>query len=127
MSKLERKFSILVIGFCIVIFSAIYYLGLISQTVITWYITVSLITFIIYGWDKFKAKRNGWRVPEKHLHLLSLVGGWFGALLAQHWLKHKSSKVSFRRLFWLTLLCNLSGLIWLHSTYADSLISVFRL
>ncbi|WP_372836020.1 DUF1294 domain-containing protein [Pontibacterium sp.] len=79
------------------------------------YLALSLLTFGVYAIDKSKAKRGGWRIPEKTLHLLSLVGGWPGALLAQQLLRHKSSKTSFRIVFWLTLCINLGAIGWMMS------------
>lgn len=62
---------------------------------------VSLATFFVYGWDKRQAVRNAQRVPEKTLHLLAVLGGWPGALLAQHFFRHKNRKASFQMVFWL--------------------------
>jgi uncharacterized membrane protein YsdA (DUF1294 family) len=42
-----------------------------------------------------------------------LLGGWPGAALGQYVFKHKSSKPSFRRLYWLTVLLNVAALGWL--------------
>jgi len=41
------------------------------------------------------------------LHLLSLAGGWPGALLAQQLLRHKSAKAEFRQVFWATVVINI--------------------
>jgi uncharacterized membrane protein YsdA (DUF1294 family) len=67
-------------------------------------VAMSLITLSVYAWDKRKAKTRGWRVPEKRLHLLALLGGWPGALVGRRLLRHKSVKTKFRVIFWLTVL-----------------------
>ncbi len=75
---------------------------------------MSLVTYGVYALDQSAARRRRHRVPERTLHLLALFGGWPGASLAQHLLRHKSSKSSFLRLFWLTVLLNcalLAGLL----------------
>lgn len=66
-------------------------------------VLMSVITLGFYVWDKRQSKRSGWRVPEKRLHVLSLLGGWPGALIGQHWLRHKSIKTKFRAVLWLTV------------------------
>lgn len=86
------------------------------------YLVLSLLTFVVYAIDKSKAKRGVWRIPEKTLHLLSLVGGWPGALLAQQLLRHKSSKTSFRIVFWLTLCLNLAVTGWLFSATGNEFV-----
>jgi uncharacterized membrane protein YsdA (DUF1294 family) len=70
------------------------------------YAAMSVLTAIAYGWDKLCAKRGWSRVPEMRLHLLSLFGGWPGALVAQQVFRHKSSKKSFRAVFFLTVVLN---------------------
>ena len=75
---------------------------------------VSLLTFGAYGWDKRQAVKQGRRVPEARLHLLSLLGGWPGAFVAQHYFRHKNRKASFQVVFWLIGLAQASLLIaWL--------------
>ena len=71
------------------------------------------MAFTAYAKDKYAAKKGSRRIPEKTLHLLSLFGGWGGAWLAQIWLRHKSKKTEFRRIYWLTVLVNLLLLFYL--------------
>ncbi len=77
------------------------------------YLAVSGITFGIYALDKSAARRGSWRTRENTLHFLALSGGWPGALLAQHRLRHKSRKPAFRVWFWITASVNSMVLIWL--------------
>ncbi len=62
---------------------------------------LSVITFLVYFWDKRQARAAGQRGPEALLHLLELLGGWPGAWIAQRRLRHKSSKISYQFVFWL--------------------------
>lgn len=82
---------------------------------LTWlgygYAVLSFITMALYGRDKWAAKHQRWRTPERTLHLLALLGGWPGAMLGQKIFRHKTSKRSFQRLFMLSVLCNLLMLI----------------
>lgn len=80
------------------------------------YGVMSLVTFVVYGLDKWKAKRGAWRTAEKTLHILELCCGWPGAMLAHKWLRHKSYKPAFRRVFWCMVALNvllLAGVFWL--------------
>jgi uncharacterized membrane protein YsdA (DUF1294 family)/cold shock CspA family protein len=85
------------------------------------YAGVSLITFIAYGRDKSAAARGTWRTPESALHGLSLAGGWPGALLAQQFLRHKTTKAEFRAVFWGTVAVNVVAFVALCSPMSRSL------
>lgn len=76
--------------------------------VFVFYGFLSLITFCFYGVDKSAAKRGKQRVRESTLHLLSLFGGWFGALLGQKVFRHKTKKLRFLLVFWLTVVVNIA-------------------
>lgn len=73
----------------------------------------SAVTFFVYARDKAAASSGGRRIPENVLHLLSLAGGWPGALIAQRILRHKTRKTSFQVVFWITVAVNLAALAWL--------------
>lgn len=79
------------------------------------YASTSLITFSVYAWDKSASRKGGWRTPESKLHLLALLGGWPGAMIAQQTLRHKSKKRSFRSVFWMTVILNCVGFAWLYT------------
>lgn len=80
--------------------------------VICYYITLSLLTFIIYRSDKTSAQYGRQRTPENTLHFLSFIGGWPGALFAQQKFRHKTKKQSFLILYWITVMINCAALIW---------------
>lgn len=71
----------------------------------------SVVTFLVYALDKSAARRGRWRVEEGTLHALALAGGWPGALLAQQGLRHKSAKVQFLIVFWITVFLNTAGFV----------------
>jgi len=57
-----------------------------------WILSVSVITFLMYGYDKAQAQNNGSRVPEIVLHGLALAGGFLGGWLGRAVFHHKTRK-----------------------------------
>ncbi|WP_232465298.1 DUF1294 domain-containing protein [Oleiphilus messinensis] len=92
-----------------------YMLGFTPPLIGIIFLFVSLIAYLQYAKDKKAAKNGTWRVSENTLHLLGLFCGWPGALIAQQKFRHKTKKVSFRVVFWLTVIANIGGFVWLHS------------
>jgi uncharacterized membrane protein YsdA (DUF1294 family) len=95
-----------------------------SYWVLLLYGVTSLITFFVYWWDKNKARKDKWRTPENNLHILSLIGGWPGALIAQQILRHKSSKISFRIGLWITIIVNFITLILVFTPIGSQLFEI---
>ncbi len=115
-SKGKRKDYIelkwlLIVGLFVGIFIASL-LHHLPKFLIIYYLVISFVTYITFALDKRAAKKGNWRTPEQTLHLLSLLGGWPGALLGQHYLRHKSQKFSFRLVLWITIILNVGILIW---------------
>jgi uncharacterized membrane protein YsdA (DUF1294 family) len=100
---------ILIFG-CVVV--ALVFLGKTPFLVPFLYVIASGITFTAYGFDKSAAMNNRWRTQESTLHVLSLLGGWPGALIAQHMFRHKSRKLEFQIFFWLSAAINCGVLGW---------------
>jgi len=80
------------------------------------YLIASALTFLVYAMDKSAAESGGRRMREVHLHLLALIGGWPGAMLAQQILRHKSVKAEFRLVFWITVALNVAVFLWLFTS-----------
>ena len=104
---------------------AILFLGVVAATVLSGkfpihilivYASLSIITYATYALDKSAAQKGNWRTQESTLHLFSIAGGWPGALVAQQVLRHKTKKESFRAVFWVTVVLNLFGFMWLFSS-----------
>lgn len=73
---------------------------------------VNVLTFVLYWLDKSSARRENWRIPESWLHLVAVIGGWPAALIARYHFRHKTRKVAFRIVFWLTVLVNCAAMGW---------------
>ncbi len=61
-----------------------------------WLTLTSVLTFLLFGYDKFRAGRNGSRVSEFHLALAGAIGGWLGGLAAMLMFRHKTAKLGFK-------------------------------
>ena len=59
-------------------------------------IGINILTFLIFGADKWKAKRDKWRIPEDTLIWLAIVGGSVGALLGMYLFRHKTKHRKFQ-------------------------------
>jgi uncharacterized membrane protein YsdA (DUF1294 family) len=64
-----------------------------------WITAWSAWTFVVFGFDKWRAGRGGARVSEATLFWLSAAGGWPGGLLGMVIFRHKSAKGSFQLKF----------------------------
>jgi uncharacterized membrane protein YsdA (DUF1294 family) len=54
------------------------------------------VTFVVYGIDKWKAKRGNWRISEATLLMLAVIGGTIGALLGMKVWHHKTMHLKFK-------------------------------
>ena len=78
-----------------------------------WLIAINLGTFAVYGADERRARRGAWRVPEKTLFLLPLLGGSVGALLGMRVFRHKTKHWYFVWGVPAILLAQLALAVWL--------------
>ncbi len=81
-------------------------LGVLPSATFGLYGFFSVLAFVTYGTDKAAAEQGRRRTPESTLHMLALLGGWPGALVAQRLYRHKTRKASFQLVFWLTVAVN---------------------
>ncbi|MFZ6690162.1 DUF1294 domain-containing protein [Undibacterium sp. SXout20W] len=89
----------------------------IGKILAAYYVLVSFLCFLCYRSDKYAARAHRRRIPEWHLLIWSLLGGWPGALIAHRFLRHKSSKSIYLLKFWLIVILHLSlvaGSVWLY-------------
>ncbi len=100
-----------------------YIIILVGLTVIGWFsgmilLLISIInamTYWFYAQDKEAAQQGNRRVPENTLHILSFLGGWPAAWLAQQRLRHKTQKQPFRKIYFCTIFLNILLILWLIS------------
>ena len=87
--------------------------GLLPLVVGFAYLFMTGVSYFMYWADKSAAQNEARRTPEANLHLVDLLCGWPGALLAQQQFRHKTVKQPFQAVFWLTVLINIAGVAWL--------------
>jgi len=68
----------------------------VTETIIYILIGINVLTFVVYGVDKWKAKQGKWRISEATLLLLAVVGGTIGALLGMQVWHHKTMHLKFK-------------------------------
>lgn len=84
---------------------------------------INVVTFIVYGIDKQKARRGKWRIPESTLLLLALMGGsigaWFGLKMWRHKTKHRKFTICIPlfMILHLGIIISLLVLFWQYIPY----------
>ncbi len=86
--------------------------GRVPLPVAAGYVAMSGVAFGLYQRDKRAAQAGDRRTRERTLHLVDLLGGWPGGLLAQGLLRHKTRKTAFQLVFWTTVLVHCAALAW---------------
>lgn len=83
------------------------------QYIPIYFVAINLVTFFVYGIDKYRAKRGAWRIPEKTLFLLPIFGGSIGAIAGMKFFHHKTKHWYFRYGLPLILLAQVALAVWL--------------
>ncbi len=65
------------------------------EVLLLYFLFINVLVFIFAGYDKYQARKNNRRIPEKTLFFMALIGGSPGLLTAMLLFKHKTSKTSF--------------------------------
>lgn len=104
--------SALAVGAMVAALTVLVVLMLHWAWVVAWLAGVNIVTVAIYGWDKYQARHGGFRVPERTLHGLSVVGGSPGAYVGQVLFRHKTSKRSFIVVYCLIVAVQAAVLLW---------------
>ena len=68
---------------------------MIYKIVLIYLAVISLVSVITTAWDKFCAKRDMWRVPEKTLIIMSILGGSVAMYVTMKTIRHKTKHPKF--------------------------------
>ena len=66
-----------------------------NSFILAFLIAVNILTMLVYGIDKYKAKKEKWRISENTLLTLALIAPW-GAILGMLLFNHKTRKGKFK-------------------------------
>lgn len=67
-----------------------------EKIIIVYLIVINLVTFVMYGIDKYKAKKSKWRISEATLLWLAALGGSVGAWMGMQIWHHKTLHKKFK-------------------------------
>lgn len=67
-----------------------------TQNILIYILIINVITFFMMWFDKHEAKIGDWRVPERTLFLLVLLGGGIGGIAGMYVFRHKTRKWYFK-------------------------------
>lgn len=65
------------------------------KNIIIYLLAINIIGFLAMFIDKKKAERGDWRIPEKTLFILTLLGGGIGTIAGMYTFRHKTKKLKF--------------------------------
>ena len=77
-------------------------------------LVINAVTFIVYGIDKYKAKKAKWRISEATLLLLAVLGGSIGAWMGMKVWHHKTMHKKFKYGIPAILLIQIALMAYLH-------------
>ena len=66
-----------------------------TKNIIIYFILINIIGFLIMYIDKQKAKKGKWRIPEKTIFIITVLGGGIGTISGMYAFRHKTQKLHF--------------------------------
>jgi len=66
------------------------------EEIICYLLAINIATFLLYGIDKYKAKKNQWRISEATLLTMAAIGGSIGAWTGMRLWHHKTMHKKFK-------------------------------
>ena len=78
-------------------------------------LAVNTLTFLLYGIDKYKAKKARWRISEATLLMMAVIGGSIGAWAGMRLWHHKTMHKKFKYGIPLIILLQVALVFYLHN------------
>ena len=83
-----------------------------EQLILIYLVAINVVTFFMYGIDKWKAKRSKWRISEATLLGMAVIGGSIGAWLGMRVWHHKTMHKKFQFGIPLIIVAQIALMIW---------------
>ena len=84
------------------------------EIILPYFAIINVIAIVVYGCDKLCAIQHRWRVPEKTLLAIAVVGGSLGALFAMSLFHHKTLHLKFKYVVPVIMMLQVVGVLWLN-------------
>ena len=78
-------------------------------------LAINAVTFILYGIDKYKAKKNQWRISEATLLTMAAIGGSIGAWAGMRLWHHKTMHKKFKYGIPIIIISQVALAVYLHT------------
>ena len=83
----------------------LYQLSNIPSLFLGYVLLINLLLFLLMGMDKRAAKRKKWRIPERRLLTLGIIGGGIGGILGMLVFHHKTHRIYFTICYGINVFC----------------------
>lgn len=90
------------------------------KNIAIYFLVINILAFLAMAWDKHEAKVGDWRISEKGLFLLVLLGGGIGGIAGMYIFRHKTKKAYFKYGFPAILILEIALLIYLYAKFVHS-------
>ena len=90
--------------------------------VILYVLLINCLGFGAMALDKFKAERARWRIPEKTLFTITLLGGGIGTIAGMYLFRHKTKKLYFTIGFPTILISEIALIIYAIIKYGEIIV-----
>ena len=75
--------------------------------ILGYYILINLVLYITMVIDKKRAIKDQWRIPEKNMFIMAVLGGGLGGLCAMVFKRHKNRHMDFILVFTMTAILHM--------------------
>ena len=86
-----------------------------TNIILYYLLAVNIATFLLYGIDKYKAKKGQWRISEATLLTMAAIGGSIGAWAGMRLWHHKTMHKKFKYGIPVIIIMQIALVVYLHT------------